>query len=226
MTNVEHGTEEEVKRKDVRRRSGEWKEEEMTNEERGGGEWVEKEGRKLRSRDWDKRWRERTERSHPPTLLFRNGNGAYRGDRTQAAAEHATADPSHVRGTKVSLFFFPPPRQGGPSCDQRKRLGEHGEGDEGWDAGSMGNMKVDFILCVTVTDRHTHNWQKGNTFDCQTGASHECVMVFHPLNTKGRPSWVKNDMLWWHPAKSLPTSSSLVALQGWTRQILHVWGPK
>lgn len=51
MTNVEHGTEEEVKRKDVRRRSGEWKEEEMTNEERGGGEWVEKEGRKLRSRD-------------------------------------------------------------------------------------------------------------------------------------------------------------------------------
>lgn len=144
----------------------------------------------------------------------------------KAAAEHATADPSHVRGTKVSLFFFPPPRQGGPSCDQRERLGEHGEGDEGWDAGSMGNMKVDFILCVTVTDRHTHNWQKGNTFDCQTGASHECVMVFHPLNTKGRPSWVKNDMLWWHPAKSLPTSSSLVALQGWTRHILHVWGPK
>ena len=51
MTNVEHGREEKVKRKDVRSRSGEREEEEMTNEERGGGEWVEKGGRKLRSRD-------------------------------------------------------------------------------------------------------------------------------------------------------------------------------
>lgn len=58
----------------------------------------------------------------------------------KAAAEHATADPSHVRGTKVSLiFFFSPPRQGGPSCDQRERPGKHGE--EGMKDETVGDGK-------------------------------------------------------------------------------------
>lgn len=63
-------------------------------------------------------------------------------------------------------------------------------------------------LCVPVSSRHTHTQvTEGNTFDCQTGASHECLILFPALNIKRWPSSVKNYTVSWHPVNPfLPRS--------------------
>ena len=142
------------------------------NEQRGG-EWAERKGenwdQEIEAKDGGTGQREtthllrssETEMEHTEATEFKAG------------AQHATADPSCVCQAKVGLICSPRGR-GGPSCDEA----------EGGGGGGSGKMSDDIVIGWKHEgwfhlERSHRNSQltAGNTFDCQTGASHECVMA-------------------------------------------------
>lgn len=138
--------------------------------ERGKPMWGEgnaklKRVRKVRSWDWDKRRREQTERNYPSSLLFRNGNGVYRGDRipSRCWTHHSGSSPSAQDEGQPHLFSAE--TRGSFMWRKGELRGEQG----GWrmTQPEMGNMKVDSILCVLTRahiDRGEYIWLSNRCF--------------------------------------------------------------